>query len=649
MLILLPILAFVLTFVVVMGREASVSPELISARRAALQTAVLLGGYVAIGSEILSLFRALDTLWVSILWIVLVAVVLLAGWTSGWLALGLSALRGRWRRPDGFDISAATLLALVLGLLLLVALKSPSNNNDAIQYHMPRVMHWAQSGTLAHYATPYAAQVLQPIDAELMILHARLLRGNDALANVIQWMSLIGTLIAVSAITKLFSGGKLAQWSSVAFVASLPLGLLEATSAQNDLVTAFYLTCLLFFVFRPAVEGARRSDPIWVGLALGLGILTKATFYAYAVAPMVFLLIWIARNQQLRQAIEQLFLVAVIVVALNLGGWGRNVISFGSPLGQAGFVASHVAGGSNPAAWLGGLARNIAQNLVTPSEQINHQLIRGLKVLSPLDPEMKQFSLEWGWNHEDLAGNPLHLVLMLVSSIILIVFRRRLAGRYTLGYPTVVIASYIIFAAVVQYLFYGVRLQLPFFAAFAPMFAAAIDTIAGARLSKAIVLLLLIAAFPWALFNRTRPLIAMRPSHDPFTIPCLAGCTTGSILVEPPETTMFAVWGNERRDDYVGAMELLASTACRDIGLKTDSSDLEYVYWWLLDAPQSGRRLESLNPLPELERYLDPGFKPCAIICTDCGKDQPTLNGLDLAGEFGEIKIYLLPEYRPAR
>jgi hypothetical protein len=141
----------------------------------------------------------------------------------------------------------------------------------------------------------------------------------------------------------------------------------------------------------------------------------------------------------------------------------------------------------------------------------------------------------------------------------------------------------------------------------------------------------------------------MRPSHDPFTIPCLAGCTTGSILAQPPETIMFAVWGNQRRNEYVGAMDLLKSTSCKQIGLMIDSGDLEYVYWWLLDAPQSGRRLESLNPIPELKRYLDPHFEPCGVICTECGQDEPRLNGMDLAGEFNKVKIYLLPEYRPQK
>jgi hypothetical protein len=131
----------------------------------------------------------------------------------------------------------------------------------------------------------------------------------------------------------------------------------------------------------------------------------------------------------------------------------------------------------------------------------------------------------------------------------------------------------------------------------------------------------------------------MRDSSDPYTIQCLAGCTTGSILNEPPEKTMFAVWGIIG-DAYIEAIQKVKETGCKDIGLKLDSSDLEYAYWYLLGAPQNGMRLETIVTFPELERYLDPSYKPCAIICTTCGNGLKTLNGLNLIGKYNHIQIY---------
>jgi hypothetical protein len=155
-----------------------------------------------------------------------------------------------------------------------------------------------------------------------------------------------------------------------------------------------------------------------------------------------------------------------------------------------------------------------------------------------------------------------------------------------------------------------------------------------------LTLIFILSAFPWVLFNRTRPLIAMRDSSDPYTIPCIAGCTAGSILIEPPEKTMFAVWGS-LGGAYIEAMNQVKETGCQNIGLKLDSNDLEYAYWYLLGAPQNGMRLESIVTYPELERYLDPNFKPCVIICTTCG-EQTQLFGLERIGSYGDgrIKIF---------
>jgi hypothetical protein len=91
---------------------------------------------------------------------------------------------------------------------------------------------------------------------------------------------------------------------------------------------------------------------------------------------------------------------------------------------------------------------------------------------------------------------------------------------------------------------------------------------------------------------------------------------------------------------YVSVAAALASSTCRRVGLKIDSSDPEYALWYLLKAPQSGFHLESIYTYPDLEPLLDRSFRPCAIICTICG-GRTRLHGLNLASQFDGMKLFV--------
>ena len=75
------------------------------------------------------------------------------------------------------------------------------------------------------------------------------------------------------------------------------------------------------------------------------------------------------------------------------------------------------------------------------------------------------------------------------------------------------------------------------------------------------------------------------------------------------------------------------------MGLQIRSGDLEYVFWWLLDAPESNVELEVLSPFPGLEKLVDQDFQPCSIICTSCG-GLDTFEGLPLRADYGHIQLF---------
>lgn len=67
---------------------------------------------------------------------------------------------------------------------------------------------------------------------------------------------------------------------------------------------------------------------------------------------------------------------------------------------------------------------------------------------------------------------------------------------------------------------------------------------------------------------------------------------------------------------------------------------LEHQFWWMLEAPQSGYRLETINTSPMLEQLLDREFVPCAVICTICD-GRAEIGDLTLHSDFSGVGLYL--------
>lgn len=289
-------------------------------------------------------------------------------------------------------------------------------------------------------------------------------------------------------------------------------------------------------------------------------------------------------------------------------------------------------------------------HFVSPYEELNAKLAEQLRsVFGSIDQTLANFELTWGWNHEDLAANPVHLLLIAVTVLGLVLARGRRRNRRLLEYSLVTASVFVMMALVVKFDPWGIRYQLPFWVMWAPVFGVVIFKIGGRKLTSLAIVLLLLSALPWTFFNRTRPLIAMRDREqsERFTIPCdwHLGCTIGSVLVEPPETALFAN-AVQLRDPYLKLAADLRSSGCQKIGLRIDSHDREYLFWWVLGAPQSGIRIESVYPLPEVEHLLEMDYQPCAVICTICG-DRTELHGLPLFEDYREVKLFAGDTYVP--
>lgn len=637
----IPPAVFLIIFTMIIGNKKEEHSPHLEWRMAFLDTVIIIGCIIALLTELLSYFRSITQPALEITWAGILVGIMVYGFKRGLIQSGCHGiwdyLHGlKWKPSD--RILAFCLLAYFT-VLAVIALIAPPNNNDSMFYHMSRVAHWAQNGSLAHYATSYQPQLWNPIGAEIAILQSYILWGGDQLANLIQWFSMVAATMVVTMIAKQLGSDRRGQLLAAVFTATIPMGILQSTSTQNDMVVALWLVCLIFFVI-----AAKQRELSWyewaeVGAIIGLGMLTKITFYMYSFPFLLWLFVPIMRRKRWKHTIVFGVGAAIIAISLNAGYWTRNIIAFGGPFGPKSWASSNSNKVHTPGLITSNIIRNLSANIGTPIPRVNKCLEEGIIRLheligeDPNDPRMTSpgstFRIIRTSNHEDSAGNPIHLLLAAISAFVLIFKIKRPQLRFSVIYAIVLLCSYALQSTLVRWQIFGSRLQLPIFLAWSPIFAIAVQSLNKRPLSQGIAIMLLITGTPWLLFNQTRPVIGYEPEVT------LVGSIFSASRVDLRFANLECFYTT-----YVEASQILTQSHCKDIGLRIDSSDPEYLIWALLDPIKNDIRIEVIDVEPPQDQYEDASFEPCAILCTICDLDMRSYRDLPIAFEDGNVRIY---------
>jgi hypothetical protein len=657
---LLPLGAFTAFWCLLRGKKSGGAPAILEAGRSFLLASVLWGVAVVALSEVLSAAGLLTRTWLSGGWLLIDLVALAAVIRGNRLSSAIREIRSL-SYPSRFLARSAVLAVLiVLSLLLMLAVIALPNTVDSLLYHLSRIAHWLQNGNLRPYPAVYQNQIIMPPWAELAVLQLRSLSGGDRLDNLVQWFALAGTLLIVASLTEILGKGEGRKLLAVAYTISIPMAILQATSTQTDLVTGYWVIALGFWVTVGKQRQLAGYERLAMFATLGLGMLTKITYYVYALPFLVWHFAPLLRPGRLRKLAMDALLALALSLMLNLGYWTRNVQAFGGPLGPPEFVARMAGGGLSPST-----AASTALSPATESGRAMGRAASSLVKLSGaaagLELRMMAWNMAWPirrlqnlfepaarsgslqiamgqgeylsdslWNHEDTAGNPVQFVLACAAIAMLAWPGNRRIKPELAHYGMAVIAGYLLLPLIVGNAssLYGVRFQLPFFIGMAPVFAEGIGRWASPRLMAGLALGMVLIGLPWVFFNNTRPMISRRPFVT----------RIDSVLAAPQDEIMFAMLPG-LRSPYEAAAADFTQLGCQRLGLRIDSHDPEYLFWWLLAAPESGVRIEDIAPLDALRRFIDPDFRPCAIICTICG-DRQELEGLQLLSSHGNVQLY---------
>ncbi len=601
-------------------------------RKAALRALVLWAMAASLAAEVLGALRRLDTL------------VLRAGWGSLVVLLGLSLLwRARRARPRlGLTLPrqvgpAPWVIAGTLAVTGWLAWRVPPQTWDSLNYHMSRVAHWAQNGSLAHYATGIEVQNSMPPGAEVLSLHLYLTGGGDRLVNFVSWLAMVGSVLAVARLAAQLGGGRRTQWFAAVVAATLPMGIIQASSTMTDYVVALW-TAIAVSELLEAKSGG-DDLPLEVALfgggAAGLAVYTKPTAMVYLLPLALVGSYWIWRRYSLRGALALGALALVVVLGLNAGHWLRNLRTYGDPWGGSERIAQHGNQLLTFPALISNVTRNAALHLGTPDPRANKALALSLLALhdvlglDPSDPRTTDsgaFRVRRTTAEENHAGNLVHALLLLAVLLLLALRRPRLEATYYL-YLLAVLSTFILFSLLFKWIPTGSRLHLPFFILASPALAVALSALLPSSWSSGLALLLFLGALPYLLAIPSRPLLA------------IPGAPVGSVLQTTREDLLFAS-AAYLQEPYTALAGEIRAADCRRVGLMLRGNGAEYPLWVLLGASDAELDMEWIVSDTPSARYVKKDFAPCAIICEQCPEAWTRLRGLTPRLQRGGFRLY---------
>jgi hypothetical protein len=264
--------------------------------------------------------------------------------------------------------------------------------------------------------------------------------------------------------------------------------------------------------------------------------------------------------------------------------------------------------------------RNAGLHLQAPSWRANALILAGITSahgwlrLDVTDPRTSlgggrlEFDVPKPRFHEDLAGNGLHFVLLVLSLALALIWRTREDGGRVRGYALALVVGFGLFCAYLKWQPWGSRLQLPLFVLGSALIAVIASRPAGTTPARLIAGGLCLAALPWLLLNETRPLVGQ------------------ATVLNTSRVDLYFLSRPAVAGAYQSAALRVRQTRCREVGLALGLDDWEYPFWVLLDSHSAqGRSLTHVLPRSQSSTDGRPAHTaasvPCALIALDSARN----------------------------
>ncbi len=497
-----------------------------------------------------------------------------------------------FQRDIGDSLLLVAAVAIIVTLGLIAAL-TPTTNWDSMTYHLRRIMYWIQQHSVEHYPTVNERQLESGPWSSFAMATCFILYGGDRFANLIQWFVMLSSAIGATLIARqlAFPAGRqdevasplwqrtvprqhLAALTTVLAV-TLPIGITQSTTTQNDYVVAFWVVCLMCFTLALKQQPKNMWYVAGTGMSIGIGMLTKSTTLFISV-PIIFMLLYILlfRQSGFVYKLSAILVIAIIALLINAPHFWRNYQLFGSPMGSPGTVSIQKVEEITISGTVSNIIRNISLLTPTGFPPVDNTVSAALSKLHVLterslnDPgttfPYTPFSFApFNEISDSYAGNPYHLtitILTICASVIL----RYPGKRSIISYQIVVIATFVLFCSLLRWQRWGSRFQIAEYILFAPVSAIMLTYVLPKYISPIISAGLLLLACYCALFNASRPILGKR-----------------EFMSWPREKQYFLLVPDLYAPMKTVAEDIIAS-GCQHVGLRSSSDAWEYPFWVLL-------------------------------------------------------------------
>jgi hypothetical protein len=620
----------------------------IDIREALITNSIVFGLFIFLTTEILSAFSFITFPALTALWSLLIA------------GLGIGLIKNRCHYSQLLQRFKSVIAGLppflAFGLLFTVliigttAFQAAPNDPDVLDYHFARVAHWIQNQTLSPYPTIDHRQIHMPPFAEYIFLHLKLLSGTDRLPNMVQWAFMIGSALNVSLIAKVMGANRRQQFYAVLVALSIPEVLLQAASAKNDVILAFWLTALTYLSLKMLYWEKKYWDFLKIGLVLGLALLTKATGYIYGFFVMAWLVLAQLRTYkfQIWKPVSVILLAAIVI---NAPYFTRNLEVYDSPLGDKSKKYQNEVYNLKMA--VSNITRNIALHLGTPSPSINQQIEGSIRSLHDwmgikVDDERTSFYGDDRFNVKlsnspQTAGNLFHTLLIMAAIALFFSSRQLRQNSMLRNYGLMLIITFLFFCLFLKWQPLHTRLQIPLFILWVPWLVMVFKNMLSPRLLYGLSVVIWVGSIPWVLYNYSHPLL-ISLDKDQYKKHNKVDLQFKNIWNMPRKAQYY--YRNEPwKKPYQYFEQVVDSTKCSKIGLY--HARKPYLIWKILERQEDAQnrtctlRYIKVNNQLRSAGLQFPEFDPCLLVVKRKMYDQKDANSMRInQNDYKRIKAF---------